>query len=117
MTTVKVVLGFLELALAFKFLSNADLVGNWGIFKREMTQSEQKPIRVPITAIYTRADGVVAWQACIDGTNPDVEHVEVRATHTGLTLSPEVLRMIAHRLAPGVSRQRRERLAKKSRAA
>ncbi|SHG26839.1 protein-disulfide reductase DsbD family protein [Flagellimonas flava] len=36
MTTVKVVLGFLELAFAFKFLSNADLVGNWGIFKREI---------------------------------------------------------------------------------
>ncbi len=36
MTTVKVVLGFLELALEFKFLSNADLVGNWGIFKREI---------------------------------------------------------------------------------
>ncbi|MBT8237837.1 MAG: DUF255 domain-containing protein [Croceitalea sp.] len=36
MTTVKVVLGFLELALAFKFLSNADLVGNWGILKREL---------------------------------------------------------------------------------
>ena len=36
MTTVKVVLGFLELALALKFLSNADMVGNWGIFKREI---------------------------------------------------------------------------------
>ncbi len=36
MTTVKVVLGFLELALAFKFLSNADLVGNWGLLKREI---------------------------------------------------------------------------------
>jgi len=36
MNTVKVVLGFLELALAFKFLSNADMVGNWGIFKREI---------------------------------------------------------------------------------
>ncbi len=36
MTTVKVTLGFLELALALKFLSNADLVGNWGIFKREI---------------------------------------------------------------------------------
>lgn len=34
--TVKKVLGFLELALAFKFLSNADLVGHWGIFKREI---------------------------------------------------------------------------------
>ena len=36
MTTTKVVLGFLELALAFKFLSNADLVGNWGLLKREI---------------------------------------------------------------------------------
>ncbi len=36
MTTVKVVLGFLELALALKFLSNADLVGNWGVLKREI---------------------------------------------------------------------------------
>lgn len=36
MTTVKVVLGFLELGLALKFLSNADLVGHWGILKREL---------------------------------------------------------------------------------
>ena len=36
MTTIKVILGFLELALAFKFLSNADLVGGWGILKREL---------------------------------------------------------------------------------
>ena len=35
MNTVKVVLGFLELALAFKFLSNADLVKHWGILKIE----------------------------------------------------------------------------------
>ncbi|MDC0872314.1 cytochrome c biogenesis protein CcdA [Flavobacteriaceae bacterium] len=35
MTTVKVVLGFLELALALKFLSNADLVAHWGLLKRE----------------------------------------------------------------------------------
>ena len=36
MTTVKVVLGFLELALALKFLSNADLVSHWGLLKREV---------------------------------------------------------------------------------
>lgn len=35
LNSVKVVLGFLELALAFKFLSNADLVKNWGILKIE----------------------------------------------------------------------------------
>ena len=36
MTTVKVVLGFFELALALKFLSNADLVSHWGLLKREV---------------------------------------------------------------------------------
>lgn len=36
MTTIKVILGFLELAMAFKFLSNADLVEHWGILKREV---------------------------------------------------------------------------------
>ncbi|MBK8473507.1 MAG: thioredoxin family protein [Sphingobacteriales bacterium] len=35
LNTVKVVLGFIELALALKFLSNADLVMQWGLFKRE----------------------------------------------------------------------------------
>lgn len=35
LNTVKVVLGFLELALAFKFLSNADLVKHWGLLKIE----------------------------------------------------------------------------------
>ena len=32
---LKICLGFIELALAFKFLSNADLVEGWGILKRE----------------------------------------------------------------------------------
>ena len=36
MKAVTVLLGFIELALAFKFLSNADLVGNWDILKREI---------------------------------------------------------------------------------
>ena len=35
LTTVKVMLGFLELAMAIKFLSNADLVEQWGLLKRE----------------------------------------------------------------------------------
>jgi thiol:disulfide interchange protein DsbD len=36
LNTTKVVLGFLELALAFKFLSNADLVQHWGLLKIEV---------------------------------------------------------------------------------
>jgi thiol:disulfide interchange protein DsbD len=36
LNTVKVVLGFIELALALKFLSNADLVAHWGVLRREI---------------------------------------------------------------------------------
>lgn len=36
MTTVKVVLGFLELALALKFLSVADMTNHWGFLKYEL---------------------------------------------------------------------------------
>ncbi|MCL2329101.1 MAG: thioredoxin family protein [Bacteroidetes bacterium] len=36
LNSVKVVLGFIELALALKFLSNADLVAGWGILPREL---------------------------------------------------------------------------------
>jgi len=35
LNSVKVVLGFLEVALAIKFLSNADMVEQWGLIKRE----------------------------------------------------------------------------------
>jgi hypothetical protein len=57
------------------------------------------PIRRPIAAIYSRADRVVSWQACIDHRSPDVEHVEVATTHLGLGFSPDVYRIIANRLA------------------
>ena len=36
LNSVKVVLGFLEIAMAIKFLSNADLVKQWGLLKREV---------------------------------------------------------------------------------
>ena len=36
LNSVKVVMGFLELAAAFKFISNSDLVWDWNIFDREL---------------------------------------------------------------------------------
>ncbi len=36
MVSIKVVMGFLEIAAAMKFLSNADLVWRWGIFTRQV---------------------------------------------------------------------------------
>jgi pimeloyl-ACP methyl ester carboxylesterase len=59
------------------------------------------PLRTPITAIYSRADCIVAWEACIDRHCETVEHVEVATTHLGLGFSPDVYEIIARRLASG----------------
>jgi pimeloyl-ACP methyl ester carboxylesterase len=56
------------------------------------------PIRVPVTAVYSRRDGIVAWQACIDRWSPDVRHVEVSETHVGLGFAPRVLAIVAGEL-------------------
>jgi pimeloyl-ACP methyl ester carboxylesterase len=53
------------------------------------------PLRVPVTAIYSKRDGVVAWQACIDRWSPNVRHVEVSETHVGLGFAPRVLTIVA----------------------
>ena len=64
-----------------------------------VARREDTPIRVPVTAVYSKLDGIVDWRACIDRTSPHVEHVRVRSSHVGLVLSPEVLRIVATRLA------------------
>jgi pimeloyl-ACP methyl ester carboxylesterase len=65
----------------------------------EVSARNHAPLETRITAIYSRSDAVVAWQACIDHHAPNVEHVEVTTTHLGLGFSPEVFQIIAERLA------------------
>lgn len=57
-------------------------------------ERERLPIKVPITALYSKRDGVVAWQACIDSFGNPVEHIEVRSTHLGMILDPDVFTAI-----------------------
>lgn len=57
------------------------------------------PREVPVTAVYSRTDGVVSWTACIDTVNTWVEHVEVGSTHIGMGVDPDVMRIVARRLA------------------
>jgi pimeloyl-ACP methyl ester carboxylesterase len=60
---------------------------------------ESRPISVPVTAIFSKSDGVVGWKASIDKHNSQVEHREVRTTHLGLGISPDVFKIIAKKLA------------------
>jgi pimeloyl-ACP methyl ester carboxylesterase len=57
------------------------------------------PVPVPLTVIFSRRDGIVAWQACLDHTSPGVEHIEVSSTHIGMGIDPDVWAIVADRLA------------------
>jgi pimeloyl-ACP methyl ester carboxylesterase len=61
----------------------------------EVSRRQQTPIGVPIAAIFSRSDGVVAWQACIDEANPNIKHYEVESSHLGLVFNPDVYRLVA----------------------
>ncbi|MDB5861861.1 MAG: hypothetical protein JWQ76_5550 [Ramlibacter sp.] len=54
---------------------------------------------VPTTSIYSKSDGLVSWRGCLERSAPDVENVAVEASHLGMTSHPEVLRVVADRLA------------------
>jgi pimeloyl-ACP methyl ester carboxylesterase len=59
----------------------------------------RSPMPVPTTNIYTRADGVVPWQSCVDVHGDRCENIEVPGSHAGLGHNPVVLALIADRLA------------------
>jgi pimeloyl-ACP methyl ester carboxylesterase len=55
---------------------------------------------VPTTSVYSKLDGIVAWQCSIEEGAPDGESIHLRGnTHTGMGSSPAALYLIADRLA------------------
>ncbi len=56
------------------------------------------PPPVPVTIIWSKRDGVVQWRAQQDRDNPWADHVQVRSTHIGMTLDPDVLHTIRDRV-------------------
>ena len=78
-------------------------IGNWVRRETGMTpaamseilrQRQTVPIKVPIRSIYSRFDGVVAWKACIDDVNPDVNHYEIHGSHVGMGTNVEVFKLL-----------------------
>jgi triacylglycerol lipase len=62
--------------------------------------SDESPADVPTTHIYSKTDGVVHWESCVDLSGaPTVENVEVMGSHVGMGVSADVYRVIADRLA------------------
>lgn len=57
------------------------------------------PPQVPTTAIYSRTDGICAWQGCVEKTSPLSESIEVEGSHCGMAVNPAVVFAIADRLS------------------
>jgi pimeloyl-ACP methyl ester carboxylesterase len=73
-----------------------------------LDEAEREPLTVPATSVYTRTDGVVRWELCIDTTgrsapNPRSENVQVFGTHLGLGVNPAVVYAVLDRLARPVA--------------
>jgi len=54
---------------------------------------------VPTTSIYSRSDGIVAWQTCLLDGSVEAENVEVDGSHMGMAWNTHVLRIVADRLS------------------
>jgi pimeloyl-ACP methyl ester carboxylesterase len=57
------------------------------------------PLQVPMTAIYSRTDGITAWRSCVAEPGLQSESIEVESSHLGIGHHPVVLLTIADRLA------------------
>ncbi|HUG21653.1 esterase/lipase family protein [Piscinibacter sp.] len=67
----------------------------------------KQPPPVPSTAIFSRSDGIVAWQGCLEREAGSTENVEVHGSHNGLGHNPAVLYVVADRLAQPEGRWQR----------
>ena len=54
---------------------------------------------VPVTAFYSRKDGIVPWRSCLVEESPTAENIEVDSPHTIMGSNPMAMRIIAERLA------------------
>jgi hypothetical protein len=59
--------------------------------------SETPP--VPTTAIFSRTDGICAWQGCMETPSAQSENIEVESSHCGMGHHPAVVYAVAERLA------------------
>ncbi len=66
---------------------------------RDLAEQERPPLVVPATSIYSRTDGIAAWQTCIDVVRPQAENIEIRGSHIGMAVNPAAVYAILDRLA------------------
>ena len=86
------VVGGPKYTAAAPFFRKRGLDLDW--IERLVEKREAKPIRQPITAIYSKSDAIVSWRAAIDQYSDRVRHVEVNASHLGMGFNPTIWEQI-----------------------
>jgi dienelactone hydrolase len=61
--------------------------------------SLSEPPPVPTTAIFSRTDGICAWQGCMEKSSAMAESIEVDSSHCGMGHHPAAVYAVAERLA------------------
>ncbi|GAA3666239.1 alpha/beta hydrolase [Nocardioides ginsengisoli] len=67
---------------------------------REIVDLLRGPVPVPLTAVWSKTDGIVPWQGCTvdERQDPPAENIEVVSSHVGMVASPLVLSVVVDRL-------------------
>lgn len=65
----------------------------------KLIRESRGQVSVPATSIYTKSDGIVPWQNCVEPDAPNSESIEVSGSHSGLGFNPAVFRIVSDRLA------------------
>ena len=95
------------ITLGSPFAGPPQATNAWWLFERvsghpepdaEMQAALRVAPPVPTTSIFSRTDGIVAWQASLNPPGPLAENIEVHASHIGLGLNPLAMVAIIDRL-------------------
>lgn len=66
---------------------------------QDLIRDLPKPAPVPTTCIYSKQDGVVPWEYCMEAVEDHLhQNIEVRGSHLGMAHNPSVLKIITDRL-------------------
>ena len=76
-----------------------ELVSGQSVHDQALQSQISTPPACPTTSLYSKTDGVVAWQCSLNAKAPHTENIEVHASHVGMGMNPLALYAIADRLA------------------
>ena len=67
--------------------------------EKSIEKRDQNPITQPITAIYSKSDGVVSSFASIDTVSPRVKNIEVNSAHLGMAFNHKIWSVVRNALS------------------